>query len=78
MEGNPDEVPIYIVPEYVPEYRSGGCAEKGLRRFMEDAHLCVDDLEETLGCRGAFYGVGIWVISVVHDLLIEALCMYAL
>ncbi|XP_024362353.1 probable protein phosphatase 2C 57 [Physcomitrium patens] len=57
MEGNPDEVPIYIVPEYVPEYRSGGCAEKGLRRFMEDAHLCVDDLEETLGCRGAFYGV---------------------
>ena len=59
-----DEVPVYIVTEYVPEYRSGGCAERGIRRSMEDAHLCVDDLEETLGSRGAFYGVSIgsWVL----------------
>lgn len=52
-----DEVPVHVVPEYVPEYRSGGCAERGIRRSMEDAHLCVDNLEETLGSRSAFYGV---------------------
>lgn len=57
-------MPAYIVSEYIPEYRSGGCAERGIRRSMEDAHLCVDDLEATLGSRGAFYGVSIWVMCV--------------
>ncbi|XP_024382080.1 probable protein phosphatase 2C 57 [Physcomitrium patens] len=57
VEMESSEAPIYIVPDYVPEYRSGGCAERGIRRSMEDAHVCVDNLEETLGTRGAFYGV---------------------
>lgn len=78
MEGNLDEVFIYIVLEYVLEYWFGGCVEKGFRWFMEDVYLCVDDLEEILGCWGVFYGVGIWVISVVYDLFIEVLCMYVL
>jgi len=52
-----DVVAVYVVPEYVPEYRSGGSAERGIRRSMEDAHLCVDDLLDQLGSRGAFYGV---------------------
>lgn len=63
VDAKMDEVPVYIVSEYLPEYRSGGSAERGIRRSMEDAHLCVDDLEEQLGSRGAFYGVCIAVHS---------------
>lgn len=52
VDENNEEAPVFV-----PEYRSGGCAERGIRRSMEDAHLCVDNLEESLGSRGAFYGV---------------------
>lgn len=73
VEMESSEAPIYIVPDYVPEYRSGGCAERGIRRSMEDAHVCVDNLEETLGTRGAFYGVNICVINVNYILTMKAL-----
>ncbi|CAA7025177.1 unnamed protein product [Microthlaspi erraticum] len=50
-------------PEFVPVYRSGSCAERGPKQFMEDEHICIDDLVEHLGAAlefsspGAFYGV---------------------
>lgn len=64
-----DVVAVYVVPEYVPEYRSGGSAERGIRRSMEDAHLCVDDLLDQLGSRGAFYGVCIVLHSHLSYLI---------
>ncbi|KAH7845530.1 hypothetical protein Vadar_003214 [Vaccinium darrowii] len=48
---------------FCPVFRSGSCAEKGPKQYMEDEHLCVDDLLEHLGAAvdfpspGAFYGV---------------------
>lgn len=57
MEVNSEEVAGNGRKEYMPECRSGGCSDRGIRRTMEDAHVCVDDLEEHLGIRGAFYGV---------------------
>lgn len=44
-------------------FRSGSCAEIGPKQYMEDEHICVDDLLEHLGATvdfpspGAFYGV---------------------
>ncbi|KAF7817691.1 putative protein phosphatase 2C 27 [Senna tora] len=49
--------------EFLPIYRSGSCAEIGPKQFMEDEHICVDNLIEHLGSasqipsHGAFYGV---------------------
>ncbi|XP_009141337.1 probable protein phosphatase 2C 27 [Brassica rapa] len=49
--------------EFLPVYRSGSCAEQGAKQFMEDEHICIDDLVEHLGASvdfsslGAFYGV---------------------
>lgn len=48
---------VFATREYVPEYRSGGSAERGIRRSMEDAHVCVDDIGDKTGSPGAFYGV---------------------
>lgn len=50
---------VFATREYVPEYRSGGSAERGIRRSMEDAHVCVDDIGDKTGSPGAFYGVRI-------------------
>ncbi|CAH8323613.1 unnamed protein product [Eruca vesicaria subsp. sativa] len=51
------------VPVYVPIIRSGSYADIGPKRFMEDEHICVDDLSSQVGCLSelpkpsAFYGV---------------------
>lgn len=48
---------------FCPMFRSGSCAEIGPKQYMEDEHICVDDLLEHLGATldfpspGAFYGV---------------------
>ncbi|KAL8150023.1 putative protein phosphatase 2C 27 [Apium graveolens] len=51
--------------DVLPVFRSGSCAEKGVKQHMEDEHICIDDLVEELGAgasaifpqAGAFYGV---------------------
>ncbi|KAL0740585.1 hypothetical protein Bca4012_082098 [Brassica carinata] len=58
MKSSPDEK-----TEFLPVYRSGSCAEQGAKQFMEDEHICIDDLVQHLGASvdfsslGAFYGV---------------------
>ncbi|XP_008812663.2 probable protein phosphatase 2C 27 [Phoenix dactylifera] len=48
---------------FFPVFRSGSCAEIGLKQRMEDEHICVDNLVDHLGrianvpSPGAFYGV---------------------
>ncbi|PRQ19321.1 putative protein-serine/threonine phosphatase [Rosa chinensis] len=48
---------------FLPVFRSGSCAERGPKQYMEDEHVCVDNLVEHLGgtsafpSPGAFYGV---------------------
>ncbi|CAL5384450.1 unnamed protein product [Camellia sinensis] len=50
---------------FCPVFRSGSCAEKGPKEYMEDEHICVDNLHEYLGATadfpspGAFYGMEI-------------------
>lgn len=49
--------------EFLPVIRSGSCAEKGPKQYMEDEHICIDNLldylDQTEGfpSPGAFYGV---------------------
>ncbi|CAJ2642799.1 probable protein phosphatase 2C 27 [Trifolium pratense] len=49
--------------EFVPIFRSGSCAERGPKQYMEDEHICIDDLIHHIGSAsnipfpGAFYGV---------------------
>ncbi|OWM70566.1 hypothetical protein CDL15_Pgr014239 [Punica granatum] len=49
--------------EFMPVFRSGCCAERGPKHFMEDEHICIDNLVYHLGnttdcpSPGAFYGV---------------------
>ncbi|CAN7056332.1 unnamed protein product [Brassica rapa subsp. trilocularis] len=51
------------VPVYVPTIRSGSYADIGPKRFMEDEHICVDDLSSQVSCLSqlpnpsAFYAV---------------------
>lgn len=48
---------------FLPMFRSGSCAERGPKQYMEDEHVCIDDLVNHLGAAtdfpspGAFYGV---------------------
>lgn len=49
---------------FVPQYRSGGWTDRGIRQTLEDALICVDDLHEQLHSRGAFYGVGVKSITL--------------
>ncbi|XP_022772549.1 probable protein phosphatase 2C 27 [Durio zibethinus] len=48
--------------EFLPVLRSGSCAEIGPKQYMEDEHICIDDLIGHLGATaefpspGAFYG----------------------
>ncbi|MBA0856481.1 hypothetical protein Goshw_029111 [Gossypium schwendimanii] len=48
--------------EFLPVLRSGSCAEIGPKQYMEDEHICIDDLIGHLGTTaefpspGAFYG----------------------
>jgi len=49
--------------DFVPIFRSGSCAERGPKQYMEDEHVCIDDLTQHTGSAsnvpspGAFYGV---------------------
>ncbi|KAH7567000.1 hypothetical protein ACOSP7_011311 [Xanthoceras sorbifolium] len=49
--------------EFLPMFRSGSCAERGPKQYMEDEHVCIDNLIDHLGTTakfpspGAFYGV---------------------
>lgn len=51
-----------IMP-FIPIFRSGSCSEIGAKPYMEDEHICIDNLLEHLGSAsefpspGAFYGV---------------------
>ncbi|XP_077246916.1 putative protein phosphatase 2C 27 [Tasmannia lanceolata] len=48
---------------FLPVFRSGSCSERGPKQYMEDEHICIDNLLEHLGesmdfpSPGAFYGV---------------------
>ncbi|EXB56297.1 putative protein phosphatase 2C 27 [Morus notabilis] len=50
---------------FLPIFRSGSCAERGPKQYMEDEHICIDNLVDHLGntvttqfpSPGAFYGV---------------------
>ncbi|KMT19255.1 hypothetical protein BVRB_1g014370 [Beta vulgaris subsp. vulgaris] len=50
-------------PGFLPVFRSGSCAEIGPKQFMEDEHVCIDNLREHLDASdefpspAAFYGV---------------------
>ncbi|KAJ6678282.1 PROTEIN PHOSPHATASE 2C 47-RELATED [Salix viminalis] len=50
-------------PVFLPIFRSGSWSEKGPKQYMEDEHICVDNLHEhlvtsaDLPSPGAFYGV---------------------
>lgn len=53
--------------EFVPIFRSGSCAERGPKQYMEDEHICIDDLTQHIASAssniplpGAFYGVRIF------------------
>lgn len=56
--------------EFQPIYRSGSCAEIGPKQYMEDEHICVDNLIEQLGSvseipsHGAFYGVSVFYLCL--------------
>ncbi|XP_047322320.1 probable protein phosphatase 2C 27 [Impatiens glandulifera] len=49
--------------DFPPVFRSGSCAEKGSKMFMEDEHICIDNLHQHLGTAidlpssGTFYGI---------------------
>ncbi|KAK4742261.1 hypothetical protein SAY87_000262 [Trapa incisa] len=51
------------ITPFIPIFRSGSCSEIGSKPYMEDEHICIDNLLEHLGSAlelpspGAFYGV---------------------
>lgn len=55
--------PLDGISDFLPVLRSGSCAEKGPKQYMEDEHVCMENLFEHLGATdgfsspGAFYGV---------------------
>lgn len=63
VEKIPDVSLESAVLQFVPSIRSGSFADIGPRRYMEDEHVCIDDLSSHLGpCfkfpkPNAFYGV---------------------
>lgn len=48
---------------FTPILRSGSCSEIGPKRYMEDEHICIDnilesiDIAEHFASPGGFYGV---------------------
>lgn len=56
---------------FVPVFRSGSCSEIGPKPYMEDEHICIDNLFEHLGSTtpfpspGAFYGVCILIAGII-------------
>ena len=61
--------------EFLPIFRSGSCAERGPKQYMEDEHICIDNLIQHIGpasiipLPGAFYGVRIYFVFVLPDFL---------
>lgn len=57
------KAPSDLLSSYTPVFRSGSCAEKGPKPYMEDEHICIDDLPQHLSDISgfsspvAFYGV---------------------
>ncbi|KAL8487098.1 hypothetical protein ACS0TY_023685 [Phlomoides rotata] len=57
------KAPSDLISSYTPVFRSGSCAEKGPKPYMEDEHICIDDLPQHLSDISgfsspvAFYGV---------------------
>jgi protein phosphatase 2C family protein 2/3 len=55
---------------FVPVFRSGSCSEIGPKPYMEDEHICIDNLFEHLGetaqfpSPGAFFGVCILIVGI--------------
>ncbi|XP_075518745.1 putative protein phosphatase 2C 27 [Primulina tabacum] len=55
--------PSDINSSFQPIFRSGSCAERGPKQYMEDEHICIDNLAHHLDelaispSFGAFYGV---------------------
>ncbi|CAA3000204.1 probable protein phosphatase 2C 27 [Olea europaea var. sylvestris] len=55
--------PSDVKSSFIPVFRSGSCAEKGPKPYMEDYHICINNLPQHLGeitsspSLGAFYGV---------------------
>lgn len=58
--------PSELQSNFLPIFRSGSWAEMGPKQYMEDEHICIDNLMEHLGedarfpSPGAFYGVCFW------------------
>ena len=52
---------VAVESEFVPCVRSGSFADIGPRRYMEDEHICINDLSlhlsDELPQPSAFYGV---------------------
>ncbi|KAL9145429.1 hypothetical protein ABFS82_13G041800 [Erythranthe guttata] len=38
--------PTDLLSNYLPVFRSGSCAEKGPKPYMEDEHICIDNLTQ--------------------------------
>ncbi|XP_020575120.1 probable protein phosphatase 2C 27 [Phalaenopsis equestris] len=68
--------------EFLPVFRSGSCSDIGAKPYMEDEHICIDDIINHLGggvvlpAPGAFYGVfdghgGIDAASFVRENLLK-------
>jgi protein phosphatase 2C family protein 2/3 len=59
----PDAALESSILQFVPSIRSGSFSDIGRRRFMEDEHICIDDLSSHLGSSfkfpkpSALYGV---------------------
>jgi protein phosphatase PTC2/3 len=53
---------------YMPIFRSGSWSEMGTKSYMEDEHVCIDNLVEHLNASpsfpapGAFYGVSHFIV----------------
>ena len=66
--------------EFLPILRSGSCAERGPKQYMEDEHICIDNLIQHIGpastipLPGAFYGVCIYFVFVLPDFLVYIHC----
>lgn len=66
--------------EFLPIFRSGSCAERGPKQYMEDEHICIDNLIQHIGpastipLPGAFYGVCIYFVFVLPDFLVYIHC----
>lgn len=57
---------------FIPIHHSGSCSEIGSKPYMEDEHICVDNLLEHLGATTnfpsptAFYGVCNFILQHIN------------